>query len=383
MPRKTTKSVAPAEQAKRIGLVICNSTFPRIKVEDGCLRLPGTKKDAKVMSAVLADPEVGRFSVRTIVDKGLYEVRREIAKACSEAGENDVLLIYYSGNGLADTDGTFYLLVEDTESEFLQATAVDADFVLNHLRRSRCRRFVLLIDGCHAGAFFNNNRGVPDGLYAITACGADDTICDTPEGGLFTAALARGLRTAAADSDGDGRVSVDELHDYVREESREHNWGYAPQKWVWNVPEPIYLTPALRPVFLSYAREDSTAADRLKLALEREGLSVWLDRQDVRSGNWKDRLTEGLNRSRALVFLLTTSSSGSRVIRSELDFATSKQVPIIPVEIDDSVKALPDWYRLDYDKLQRHRLNGKTYDDDVKALADAIRRLRKEKAAEA
>jgi hypothetical protein len=95
------------------------------------------------------------------------------------------------------------------------ADRLDAEFILS-LRESRCRKIVLGIDACYAGAFFKGNRGSPNGLYAITSCGADDSCNDTPEGGAYSLAICAGLRDAAADSDGDGLVSIDELHDFVK-----------------------------------------------------------------------------------------------------------------------------------------------------------------------
>jgi hypothetical protein len=138
-----------------------------------------------------------------------------------------------------------------------------------------------MIDTCHAGSFFNNNRGIPNGLYAITSCGAEELCEETPEGGAFSLALCAGLRDAAADTDGDGLVSIDELHEYVKQKVRADGHEGTPQKWEWNVTEPIFVTTVPRHVFLSYAREDMTEADRLAQALQAEGLAVWIDREGI------------------------------------------------------------------------------------------------------
>ncbi|MEW6602037.1 MAG: toll/interleukin-1 receptor domain-containing protein, partial [Nitrospirota bacterium] len=133
-----------------------------------------------------------------------------------------------------------------------------------------------------------------------------------------------------------------------------------------------------RHVFLSYAREDMASADRLKKALEAEGLSVWIDREGIQSGSWKDRVMEGLNRSRAVVLLLTKDSLNSDTVKKELSFAARKNVPIIPVH-SGGIKEdqLPDWYTLDYGDLQQHLLNTKNYGVSVKKLSSAVKKLRK------
>lgn len=365
-----TTTTAP----RRLALLICNGRFDNIPE----LQLAGPAEDAKRLAAVLADADTCRFTVRTLVDRGLLEVRREVARICDEAAEDDTLLIYYSGNGMVDEDGSLYLAVVDGDREFFDATALDAEFVVSRLRRAKCRKTVLLIDCCHAGAFFNNNRGIPDGLYAITSCGADQFCADTPQGGAFTLALCAGIGKAAADSDGDGRVSIDELHDFVRAQLHKDGFDMQPQKWVWNVPEPIYLATVPRHVFISYAHEDAKAAETLAAALEARGLAVWIDREGILSGSWKEKVTRGLNGARALVLLLTPKALASEAVQKELSFAADKKVPIIPVqqkEIPD--KDLPDWYKLDYKDLHRHLLGSRDYAAAADRLAAAIGKLRK------
>jgi hypothetical protein len=369
MPPKTSKAGRPTGQ--RLALLICNSTYVNGP------QLAGVAKDAVSLGAVLSDRETCRFTLQTLVDRGLLEVRREIAKLCAEVGEEDTLLIYYTGNGGLGLDGSFYLTVADTDAEYLPATSLDANFVLEHLRRTPCRRIILLVDACHAGAFFENNRGIPNGLYAITSCAANQSTTDTPQGGAFTMAVCAGLRTAAADSDGDGLVSIDDLHEFVKRHLRAQGCSSTPQKWVWNVPEAIYMTAVPRHVFLSYAREDVGEARKLACALESEGLPVWIDLEGIRSGNWRMRVTEGLNRSRAVVMVLTKNSLNSEAVRKELGFAAKKQVPIIPVQLGKLAEAsLPDWFTLDYDELHRPHLDPHRYEEGLKELATAIRTLK-------
>jgi hypothetical protein len=364
----------PTVAGRRLALLICNGSFKNIPNYG----LPGPAKDAERLEAVLSDADTCRFSVSKLLDAGLLEVRHEIARICADASEEDTLLIYYSGNGLAGSDGSLYLLVNDSNAEYPEATALDAEFVLSRLRNSKCRKIILMVDACYAGAFFNHNRGIPNGFYAITSCGADEICNDTPEGGAFSLALCAGLRNGEADRDGDGLVSIDELHEYVKRTLRAQGYESTPQKWVWNVPEPIFVTAVPRHVFLSYAREDKVEVDRLAQALQAEGLSVWIDRKGIKEGNWKERVTNGLNRARAVVVLLSPSSFASIPVRKELAFADNKKVPIIPLqlgEIPDEI--VPDWFTLDYYELHRHIINAEEYDDGVKELVSAICNIRK------
>lgn len=200
---------------------------------------------------------------------------------------------------------------------------------------------------------------------------------DTPEGGAFTLALCAGLRNAAADIDGDGRVFIDELHEFTKQKLLNDGRPGIPQKWVWNVPEPIYISSMPPHIFLSYAREDITAAKALSKALQAEGFSVWVDQEGIQSGNWKERVIESLNRARAVVMLLTSHSLASTAVRNELAFATTKQVPIVPVQMDDIHEdSLPDWFILDYGELHRQSFAPKSPEEAVKELAVVLRRLR-------
>lgn len=375
MGTKLVNGKTPTVAGRRLALLICNGDFKQMA---RYASLVGPAKDAELLEAVLSDQETCRFSVTKLVDRGLLEVRREIARICADASDADTLLIYYSGSGLKGADGSLYLLVSDSDGEYPGATALDSEFILSQLRNSECRRLILVVDGCHAGAFFAQNRGIPNGLYAITSCGSDETCADTPEGGAFSLALCAGLRDGAADRDGDGLVSIDELHEYVKRALSEGGYGGTPQKWVWNVPESIFVTAVPRHVFLSYARVDMAEVDRLAKGLQAGGLSVWIDRKGVQSGNWKERITDGLNRARAVVVLLTESSFASAAVRKELTFAAKKGVPIIPVQLGEIPDGLvPDWFTLDYDELHRHVIDAKQYDEGLKGLVSAICNLRK------
>jgi hypothetical protein len=62
-------------------------------------------------------------------------------------------------------------------------------------------------------------------------------------------------------------------------------------------------------VFISYAREDSEAANRLYNDLKMRGLDPWLDTQSLLAGqNWKRSIKEALRTSRYFIPLLSSNS---------------------------------------------------------------------------
>src|SRR5215471_13126229 len=138
---------------RRSALIIANSEY-----EDGHLReLVAPARDAEDLERVLADPEVGGFEVKTLLNRPALEISVAIEKFFLNRKREDLLLLYYSGHGLRDDDGQLYLTAVNTQLidrvRPLRATAVGASFVKDAMRRSSSRRQVLVLDCCYSGAF--------------------------------------------------------------------------------------------------------------------------------------------------------------------------------------------------------------------------------------
>ncbi len=90
-------------------------------------------------------------------------------------------------------------------------------------------------------------------------------------------------------------------------------------------------------VFISYAHADRRAAQQLAEGLRAESLEVWIDTEAVEPGeNWQRQVADALDRSDAMVVLLTPHSVESESVRRDVDYAlTSKQFEqrLIPVVI--------------------------------------------------
>ena len=134
MPPKAPASPADAAEPRvapqRRALLICNGTFSDMAL----LNLPGVQKDWHAMNRVLGDPAIGGFEVTALLDQPLLAVRKAIAIACRDSAAGDTLLIYYSGPSFRGADGSLYLPVADSDREFPDATAIDAEFVLGRIR---------------------------------------------------------------------------------------------------------------------------------------------------------------------------------------------------------------------------------------------------------
>lgn len=95
-------------------------------------------------------------------------------------------------------------------------------------------------------------------------------------------------------------------------------------------------------VFISYSATDKAIARRISEGLEKSGISVWLDQEQILAGdNIRDRISEGLRSVDYLIVLLSESSNQSEWVRHEIGVAYERfqidaPVSIIPVRIDSS-----------------------------------------------
>lgn len=90
-------------------------------------------------------------------------------------------------------------------------------------------------------------------------------------------------------------------------------------------------------VFLSYANTDKEFASALSNELERRGLSVWSDKQNLLPGdNWSLEIGKALAKSQAMVVLISPESMRSEKVRQEIEYAlghSSYEHRLFPVEI--------------------------------------------------
>jgi formylglycine-generating enzyme required for sulfatase activity len=100
-------------------------------------------------------------------------------------------------------------------------------------------------------------------------------------------------------------------------------------------------------VFLSYSSVDQHWARRLKKALERRGLTVWLDQDEIPPGAlFVEALEQGLRESKAVALIVSPESLASGWVKEEYSRAVAlarsphAALPLIPILLRD-VKELP------------------------------------------
>src|SRR5262249_7263523 len=123
-----------------------------------------------------------------------------------------------------------------------------------------------------------------------------------------------------------------------------------PRTPVTDVPAPnsdaVAAVGAAGAVFLSYASEDTDAAERICIALRNAGIEVWFDKNELRGGSVWDAAIRRQIKGCALFVPLISSNSRARVegyFRLEWKLAVDRshlmaaeKVFLLPVVIDDT-----------------------------------------------
>ena len=213
----------------KFALIIGNTEY----IDSGLAQLTAPGKDAEDFARVLKDKEIGAFDdVKVVVNEPSASVIEAIDAFFDQKKPDDMLVLYFSGHGIKDEAGSLYLAFMNTIRSRLRSTAIKSDYIREAMDQSRSKRQVLILDCCNSGAFpqgtkaeLGGSMGVTKafqgyGRFVLTASDATqfawegDKVIGETDNSLFTHFLVKGLE-GEADSDGDGKITVDELYDYA------------------------------------------------------------------------------------------------------------------------------------------------------------------------
>jgi len=197
--------------------------------------LPSAVKDVEAMQQVLVNPEIGEFAEADVVvlkNPPRQAIEDAIYHLFANRHKDDLLLFCFSGHGLKDDKGNLYLSTPATRKEngkLVKPTAVAARILHENMNESKSERQVLILDCCFSGAIAQGMNVKDDGTVnlqehlggkgrAILTSSSSTQYSFEQEGlelSIYTRYLIEGIAKGAADLDGDGWISVDELHDYA------------------------------------------------------------------------------------------------------------------------------------------------------------------------
>ena len=85
-------------------------------------------------------------------------------------------------------------------------------------------------------------------------------------------------------------------------------------------------------IFISYASEDASIAERIRIGLEQSGVACWIAPRDIEPGtSFPAAITAAIQDCSAQVLLLTAQSNASRHVLSEVELAFNAGKPILAV----------------------------------------------------
>lgn len=248
--------------SSKFALIIANTEY----TDPGLAQLTAPGKDAKEFGRVLDSPEIGAFNDVTILfNENASKAKEMIDRFFSAKKPDDLLVLYFSGHGVRDEYGSLYLAVKNTSRDYLRSTAIESDFITKAMDQSRSKRQVLILDCCNSGAFAQGSKGATGvsigtasafegtgyGRIVLTASDSTqfawegDQVMGETENSLFTHFLVKGLE-GEADSDGDGRITIDELYDYAYEKIVNITPKQTPGKWSYKQQGEIFLRQNIR-----------------------------------------------------------------------------------------------------------------------------------------
>ena len=216
----------------KYALIIGNTEY----TDPGLAQLTAPGKDAEDFAHVLKEQDVCAFDdVKVSLNQLSSSVIEAIDEFFDQKKPDDLLVLYFSGHGVRDELGSLYLAVKNTIRSRLRSTAVKSDYIREAMDQSRSKRQVLILDCCNSGAFPQGTKAEVGGImgmtqafqgygrFVLTASDATqfawegDKVIGETDNSLFTHFLVQGLE-GEADSDGDGRITVDELYDFAYEQ---------------------------------------------------------------------------------------------------------------------------------------------------------------------
>ncbi|MEV4131460.1 caspase family protein [Dactylosporangium sp. NPDC049742] len=225
---------AEGRRQRRALLLACSKY-----ADPGLSALRSPSADIEALARTLSDPEGSKYHVESHVDVTSYEAQVAIDKFFGSANTRDLHLIYFSGHGVLDMRGHLHFAFSNTQRQVLSSTSLSAEWLRDRMTSSRSRSTVVLLDCCFSGAFPHGMRArsgeeanvaslVPDvaegnGIAILTASGRteysleeiDDESGLPPRPSYFTEAVVAGIESGDADSDRNGKITVDELYEYV------------------------------------------------------------------------------------------------------------------------------------------------------------------------
>jgi hypothetical protein len=210
---------------------------------DANIRLKYAAKDARDFAAALEKLKGGLYrdvTVKLLTDA--HASRDEVVDGLDwirkQATSKDLAMVFLSGHGVNDADGSYYYLPANVNVEKLMRTGVRFSDIRETVANI-AGKALFFVDTCHAGNVIGGRRGVEDMTRMINELASAENGAvvfaastgrqyslenDDWQNGAFTKALVEGL-SGKADYGGKGRITINMLDLYLSERVKELTGG--------------------------------------------------------------------------------------------------------------------------------------------------------------
>ena len=252
--RAFDNTVAEEMSGQRFALLVGINNY-----RDGITNLQYCINDVLTLEQVLTD---AGYQVKTLhdnmEDNDLIPLRSnidvELDNLVRSINSDDTLFVHFSCHGtLLDNEAA--LIASDTRYQRLRSSAMFLNSIIKTMKAGRARKLVLSLDVCHAGIdmgralidqeFITNVYDTAEGFVLLAASTAQQQAYELPEyeRGLYSHHLIEGLK-GDADYDDDGRISVEDIRNYILNSIRQWNSTHH------NRQEPTYRNEGIGEILL-------------------------------------------------------------------------------------------------------------------------------------
>ncbi len=89
-------------------------------------------------------------------------------------------------------------------------------------------------------------------------------------------------------------------------------------------------------VFISYASKDTARATAVSELLEGHGISCWMAHRNIPPGVvWPAAISDAIDSASLMVLIISANANASKHIQREVEGADRRQLPVVPVRIED------------------------------------------------
>ena len=342
--------------------------------------------DAQNLYELLIDPSYGGFEedkVRLLTDDTVDKPTRKniliTLNGLENARSDDTIFIFFSGHGI-ERDGVSYFLPINADMSILADSAISMERFQQPMDRTKAKIQVMFFDACHSGTDSAASKGFramgknmhdlihkhAKGRAILSSCGLNEMAWehDEQKNGVFTYFLLEALK-GAADTNGDGMVSVTEASNYTTDKVM--TWAFKRGK----EQSPQRNVSVTGEIILTASREGERLAEleKEREAIEAELAQIQEERRRAEQENDATSLAEAKRREAELAEKVRQAKLAEEAERIREQEAKRQR--------EDAERRRREQAKIDADKREKARRE----QSEIERIQRELEQARKEREA--